>query len=141
VWLYSHQFRTQCDSDRMGLHEYREGTDYVAQRVQCGPNFPAPINVTSQCGRIDPSKVPYVRSHISVTDAPIFPAINDPGCGQFGTGCNCLDRGLIGQRIPKSAPSVGIPDTKWSSSLLYVVVIVAGRCTSRGSHGSGPFRV
>jgi len=56
AWLYSHQFRTQCDLYRMGLHEYREGTDYVAQRVQCGPNFPAPINVTSQCRRIDPSK-------------------------------------------------------------------------------------
>jgi hypothetical protein len=50
------------------------------------------------------------------------------------------------RKEPTSAPSVGIPDTKWSSSLLYVVV-VAGPCTnqteasiSRGSHGSGPFR-
>jgi hypothetical protein len=41
--------------------------------------------------------------------------------------------------------SLRIPDTKWSSSSLYVVV-VAGPCTnqteasiSRGSHGSGPF--
>jgi hypothetical protein len=50
------------------------------------------------------------------------------------------------RKEPTSAPSVGIPDTKWSSSLLYVVV-VAGPCTnqteasiSRGSHGSGHFR-
>jgi hypothetical protein len=51
----------------------------------------------------------------------------------------------INRKEPMSAPSVGVPDTKWSSLLLYVVV-VAGPCANqteasicRGSYGSGPF--